>query len=166
MDNIHDFTIPVHGYEELQSRRTDLLDRHTNLNENVASRRERLKQLQVLQEWTDNAAGLEAWIQEKTRQAQAAIDEDSQTGFTEDSIEIKLAKHSAVEAEVEKNLSRLDTLEQNSEQFDQMSRITEHEQREVDDKIEKLREMWKILAELLSRRRLNLDRQHTGWLIK
>ena len=161
MDNIHDFTIPVHGYDELQARRNDLLNRHSNLNENVGKRRERLEQLQVLQEWRGNAAGLEAWIQEKTRQAQAAIDEDQQTGFTEDSIEIKLAKHSAVEAEVEKNLSRLDTLDQHSKQFDEMSRITDSEKSSVSDKIEQLREMWKILAELLSRRRLNLDRQHT-----
>ena len=86
MDNIHDFTIPVHEYEELQSRRGDLLSRHANLNDSIQKRRERLQQLQTLQEWNDNAAGLEAWIQEKTRQAQAAIDEDAEQGFSDDTI--------------------------------------------------------------------------------
>ena len=189
LDNINDFSIPVHDYDSLQSRRADLLDRHSNLNNTIANKKRRLQQLAIYQDWTKTSANLKIWIQDKISAAEKYLEEDeddiqtlSKSGslkykssgqeiqISDDSsdnsefVEIKLNQHIVIEAEVEKNVQRLDDLDIASQKFSDatssdFSEIKPSEIEKAESIVKELRDLWKKLSDLLDQRRLNLSRQ-------
>ena len=166
LDNINDFTVPVHSFEKLQIRRSDLLSRHSTLNSDLATKKLRLQQLSVYQDWIKLSNNLKSWIEDKIKAANKYLEEDEEeSNFTSENtelVEIKLNKHIVIEAEVEKNVQRLDNLDEQRNQFSDtnlMTQITASEKDNCNDIIEELRAMWKTLLNLLDKRRLNLKRQ-------